>query len=386
MKKLREWLKYLVPFTLAVLVFAFITQFDETVAMFGSLFSKIIYLISRFAIGFGLAYFLNFPMRFMEKKFRFRRWLSILTTYLLFVMVLALMAMFVIPSMVESIQQILGTSQTYYSQIQELLNPAVLDLPAEALDTINGLLRSAADGTMNYLKNLLNMDILGQFVSRSVRTVMNIMFGAFISFYALLSKEKLVAAFKRFIFAVFPRRNSLDILSVFRDADVNFSKFIIGKALESVAVGLVSLAAYLVFGLPVPVFLAVVAAVTNMVPIFGPIIGGVVTGIILLGFDPMQMLTGVLICIAMQAFDGAVLGPKILGDACGLSPLVIIISITVGGDLFGLMGILLAVPVVGTFKNTVVTRIIGYRLSSRGFDPDDPAKPDELDGQMEMQE
>jgi predicted PurR-regulated permease PerM len=239
---------------------------------------------------------------------------------------------------------------------------------------------------MNYLKTLLDMDLLGQFVSRSVRTGMNIVFGLFISFYALLSKEKLVAASKRFIYAVFPRKISGDMLSVFHDADVNFSKFIIGKGFESVLVGLISLAAYLIFDLPVPVFLAIVAGIMNMVPIFGPIFGSIVTGIILLGFGPMQMLTGVLICIAVQALDNAALSPKILGDACGLSPLMIIVSITIGGDLFGLLGILLAVPVVGTLKHTVVARIIEYRLSTRGIDPDNPDNPGELDGQREIKE
>lgn len=388
MKKLREWLKYLVPFTLAVLVFAFITQFDKTVAMFGDLFGWIVYLISRFAIAFGVAYFLNFPMRYMERRFRFKRWLSITLTYVLFFMFIAIVMMFVIPSVVESIQQILGASQHYYRQIAELLNSISLrgDLPAEALEVINGVLRGAGDGLMSYLKNLMNMDILGQFVSRSLRTVTNIGFGLFISFYALHSKEKLAAAFKRFIFSVFPRKISSDTLSVLRDADVNFSRFIIGKVMESFLIGLISLAAYLIFGLPVPVFLAILAGLSNIVPIFGPIFGTVVTGIILLGFGPMPMLIGVLICIAVQALDAAVLGPKVLGDACGLSPLMIIISITVGGDLFGLLGILLAVPVVGTLKHTVVARIIEYRLSSRGIDPDDPENPGEMDGQMEMDE
>lgn len=386
MNKLKDWLKYLAPFTVAVLIFAFITQYDQTTSMFGKLLDKLIFLVSRFAIGFGVAYFLNFPMRYLERKFKFKRWLSITLTYVMVIALLALMVMFVVPSMVESIQQILGTSQTYYSQIQGLLSTWVPEMPEEAYEFINGILRQAADGVMNYLRTLMAMDVLGQFVSRSVRTLANIVFGLFISFYALWSKEKLASACKRFIFAVFPRKKADGVLSLSTEADINFSKFIVGKIWDSLIIGVISFVAYMIFGLPVSVFLAVVAAVTNMVPYFGPVVGGVITGIILLGFNPMYMLTGVLIVIAVQSLDGAVIGPKILSDACGLSALMIIISITIGGDLFGLWGILFAVPVVGTFKNVIVEKVLNNRLKSRGLDVEEPEKTpeDEIDGQVEM--
>lgn len=381
MKILKDWLKYLIPFTLGVIIFSFVTQYDKTIALFESLLSGGVYLVSRFFVGFGLAYFLNFPMRFLEKKFKLKRIFSILITYLLMVIIIFLVIWGVMPSLVDSVRQILNTSQTYYIQVQDLLNSFFGALSPSAQGVVNQTLRQASDGIMEYLKQLVSMDYLGSFLSRtlssSVRTLANIVFGLFISFYALWDKEKLVHMMKRLIYATWPQKKAEKTLSLSRDADYNFSRFLIGKVWDSLIIGVLSLIVYMIFGVPVPVFLAFVAGITNMVPYFGPFAGGLITAVVLLGFSPIDMITGVLIVIAVQTLDGAVIGPKILGDACGISPLLIIISITVGGDLFGLPGILFAVPVVGTFKQVIIDKLLNKRLKEQGLDVDEPDKYEE---------
>ena len=384
MKILKNWLKYLIPFTLGVLIYSFVTQYDRTIALFSDVFGGFFYLVTRFLIGFGVAYFLNFPMRFIEKTFKFKRWLSIIVTYIIALGFLTLIIWFVIPSLVDSVRQILSTGQTYYIQIQELLNRLSVAIPESARGTVDDVLVNASKSIMDYLSTLLSMDNIGStltnIVSSSVRTLMNIMFGLFISFYALWDKEKLMKSMKRFLYAILPNNRVEGAVGVCKDADHNFSRFLIGKFWESVLVGILSLILYLIFRLPVPVFLAFLAGVTNMIPIFGPIAGGAITGIILLGFGPVEMLVGVLICIAMQTLDGAVLGPKILGNAFGMSPILVIISITVGGDLFGIPGIILGVPVVVTIKHILINKFFKRRLRDKGIDDDE-----EIEGQIKME-
>lgn len=386
MKLIKDWLKYLVPFSLGVLIFSFITQYDKTVALFDSLLSGAVYLVTRFFIGFGLAYFLNFPMRFLEQKFKLKRIFSIIITYLLMIAIIFLIIWGVVPSLVDSVRQILNTSQTYYIQVQDLMNSFFGALSSSAQGVVNQTLRQASDGIMEYLKQLISMDYLGSFISRtlssSVRTLMNLIFGMFISFYALWDKEKLVHLMKRLIYATFPQKKADKTLALSKDADYNFSRFLIGKVWDSLIIGIVSLIAYMIFGVPVPVFLAFVAGITNMVPYFGPLMGGIVTAVVLLGFSPINMIVGVLIVIAVQTLDGAVIGPKILGDACGISPLLIIISITVGGDLFGLPGILFAVPVVGTFKQVIIDKLLNKRLKEQGLDVNEPDKHEETEDKV----
>jgi predicted PurR-regulated permease PerM len=386
MRNWKYWFKYIIPFALGVLVFSFITQYDRTVALFSTLLSGTLYLTKRFIIGFGLAYFLNFPMRFMERKFKIKRWASIILTYVIALGVIVMIVWFVAPSLVDSVSQILSTSQDYYVQVHNLVINIFGALPTDAQQFLNGTLRNLSDGIMDYLNDLISMDQLGgaltDILNSSIRTILNIAFGLFISFYALWDKEKLTLLMKRLLYAVWSKPRADKVLELSRETDVKFSRFIIGKIWESVLVGILSLIIYSVVGLPVPMFLAFVTGLTNVVPFFGPIVGGVINAIILLGFSPMNMLIGVIIVVAVQAIDNAVIAPKILGDATGLSPLMVIIAITVGADLFGLPGIFLAAPVVGTLKHVVVDKLLNRRLKEQGVDIDEPEKP--LEGQMEM--
>jgi predicted PurR-regulated permease PerM len=388
LKQWKYWFRYLVPFALGVLIFSFITQYDRTVALFNSLFSGAVYLTTRFIIGFGLAYFLNFPMRFLEKKFKLKRLLSIILTYIIALGIIVMIVWFVAPSLVDSVSQILSTSQDYYVQVHNLVQNIFGALPPDAQAFVNGAIRNMFDGIMDYLDDTTSMNQLSvaltDILNSSIRTIANIAFGLFISFYALWDKEKLILLMKRLLYAVWSRSRAEKILELSKETDNKFSRFIIGKVWESVLVGILSLIIYTVLGLPVPVFLAFVTGLTNVVPFFGPVAGGVINAIILLGFSPMDMLIGVIVVVAVQAIDNAVIAPKILGDATGLSPLMVIIAITVGADLFGLPGIFLAAPVVGTFKHVIVDKLLNRRLKEQGVDVDEPDKP--LDGQMKMEE
>jgi len=386
MKNWRYWLRYLIPFALGVLIFSFITQYDRTVALFNSLLGGAVYLTTRFLIGFGLAYFLNFPMRFLERKFKLRRWISIILTYVIVLGIIVMIVWVVAPSLVDSVTQILSTSQDYYLQVQNLVNNIFGALSSEAQEFVDKAIQDMSAGIMDYLGGMISVDQLGgtvgSILSNSFRTIANIAFGLFISFYALWDKEKLILLMKRLIYAVWPKHRAERVLELSRETGHNFSRFIIGKVWESVLVGILSFIIYLAVGLPVPVFLAFVTGLTNVVPFFGPVVGGIINAIILLGFSPMDMLIGVIIVVVVQVIDNAFIAPKILGDATGLSPLMVIIAITVGADLFGLPGIFLAAPVVGTLKHVIVDKLLNRRLKEQGIDVDEPDKP--LDGQMEM--
>ena len=119
-----------------------------------------------------------------------------------------------------------------------------------------------------------------------------------------------------------------------------------------------------IFSMPYALLISVIVGITNMIPYFGPFIGAVPGAIILLIIDPLTALGFVVLIFLLQQFDGLYLGPKILGDTVGLKPLWIIVSITVGGSVAGVLGMFLSVPVVAVLRY-LLNLYLEYRLEKR---------------------
>ena len=125
----------------------------------------------------------------------------------------------------------------------------------------------------------------------------------------------------------------------------------------------------MIFRIPYPVLVSVVVGVTNIIPFFGPIIGAVPCVMILLIVDPWAAARFGILVIALQQFDGNILGPKILGDSTGLSAIWVLVAIVVGGGLFGFPGMLLGVPTFAVLYS-LVREWTNARLESKGIDGD----------------
>ncbi|GHV35516.1 transporter [Clostridia bacterium] len=385
MKKLKEYAKYIPVFILGVVIIAFITEFDKTMATFQKVFGYLGFLIGRFAIGFGLAYFLNLIMRFFERKLKFKRVFSLITTYALFLGFLGLMGWLVIPAVAESVKGISTSVTTYYSKVMELLDGVLDQLTPEAAAMAADAIRNVVDTTTLFLRQLLSWDFLGGTLGSAGRSILNVAFGFLISMYALWDKDKLRNGAKRFVNSITSDHVGKITLRLAHDADHYFSKYIVGKSLDSLLVGVVSLVLFLVFGLPVAPFLAVVVMVTNLIPYFGPIIGGVICAVVLMGFDPMYALIGLLIVIGVQILDGSFIEPVIVGDSVDLSPLLTLVVITIGGDLFGVFGMFFAAPVVGTLKN-ILTEVMDARLKFKNGESGDEDEQKETPQAIEQPE
>ena len=165
--------------------------------------------------------------------------------------------------------------------------------------------------------------------------------------YILIEADKLANIFDRFMLS-FIKKDNLDLIHEYAFKSHNiFGKFIYGKFVDSVIIGLIALIGFGLMGLPFFPLLAFVVFITNMIPYFGPFIGGIpVVFIVLLIEGFMPALTSAIFIFALQQFDGLILGPRILGDSVGISPFWIICSITVFGSLFGFIGMFLGVPLI----------------------------------------
>ena len=347
--------------------YLFLSNFDEVRLRLNSL-GKV---IQPFVAGFALAYLLNIPASYLEKnfftRFKFRRMLSILTAYLLAVLLLAVLLSSVVPQVVQSVVDLVNNSEGYINN----LNATALWLSDRfgldqrelepLLISYQDLLRRAASLITAALPQLLDF---GMAVGNGLVTALTAVIS---SVYMLTSKHALIGQMRRVTYALLSRDKADRVLRISRQANEVFSGFIAGKIIDSAIIGVLCFAGMTIFRMQYALLISVVVGVTNVIPFFGPFIGAIPSIMILLIVDPWDALYFGIFVLALQQFDGNILGPKILGDSTGLSPIWVLVAIIVGGGLFGFAGMLLGVPTFAVLY-ALTREWVTDRLRARGLD------------------
>ncbi len=169
-------------------------------------------------------------------------------------------------------------------------------------------------------------------------------------------------------YAFFDEITAQKIIEVSRECNRIFSKYMIGKAIDSLIIGCLCFILMTIARLPYALLISLFVGITNMIPYFGPFIGAVPGVIILLISSPQQALIFAILILILQQLDGAVIGPKILGSSTGLQPMAIIFAIIVGGSFAGVLGMFLGVPVIAVLSY-LMTELINFMLKKKGKTP-----------------
>jgi predicted PurR-regulated permease PerM len=196
--------------------------------------------------------------------------------------------------------------------------------------------------------------------------LLNIIIGFIVSVYVLFDKEKFCAQSKKVIYALANPKVANEIVLVARKSHEIFIGFIVGKIIDSVIIGLLTYVLMSMVGLPYALLVSVIVGVTNVIPFFGPFIGAIPSAILLFLDNPINGLYFLILVVIIQQIDGNIIGPKILGNSTGLSSFWVIVAILVSGGLFGVVGMLLGVPVFAVLFY-LFTRLISYILRKKEF-------------------
>ena len=141
-------------------------------------------------------------------------------------------------------------------------------------------------------------------------------------------------------------------------------RFIYGKLLDSIIIGVLCFIGLSILKIPYTMLVAVVIGVTNVIPVFGPYLGGIPCAALILLTDPMKGLYFIIFIILLQTLDGNFIGPKILGNSTGLSAFWVVFAIVVGGGLFGVIGMLIGVPLFAVIYY-IITSLVNFRLKRK---------------------
>ena len=210
--------------------------------------------------------------------------------------------------------------------------------------------------------------------------IKNLVLGIFIAFYMLMAKESCKAYFRRFLNSFLSPKNVRAVIRFGKLADRSFGGFIEGQLLDAIVVGIISFITFSIFGIPVPLLLATIIAVTNVIPIFGPFIGGIPAAFIVLLTSPEKTLLFIVLIVIIQQIDGNIICPHIIGDKINISPLATIIAIITMGGLFGVVGMVIGVPIFSVVIHIINTytmnalRKKGLRTSIKDYYVGHPEK------------
>lgn len=380
----RKYLTIAVYATCAVIVSAIavmiIFNFDSVM----SKLSAVGAIASPIVIGIFCAYLLNPLMTNFEnglfrklstsenKKTRGKaRALSLTLTMLVVVMVLALVVIMVIPQLVENLVSIFSNMDGYIATIKNWLNDIFEDHP-EMIEFFGNPLDDFSDFIGRIWKQYSTelMGIAGNvaaMVWAVLDTMKNLIIGLTISIYLLARKEMFIGQTKKLIFSFLKVEKAQRFLGICREASKKFLGSIIGKIIEAFVVALLCFIGTTVMGLPYALLISAIMFVFNLIPYIGPFIGAIPCVILLLlSNDPIQALWFAIFVLVLQTVDGNILAPWILGDSTGLPAVWILISILVGGGLFGMLGMFLGVPVCAVvymlFKDFIENRLKKRKL------------------------
>ncbi len=270
--------------------------------------------------------------------------------------VLFILIRLLVPTVYDSVTSIYDNYSTYINNLIAFINRMLESNPELAAD-VTAMTRTVSNELANWVnEELLPMvtdllsDVTGFLVSvtsgvyRVLQVVLNILIGVVISCYLLYNREKFAASSKRLLYVVLGVRRSEQVQAVVRFANEAFTGFLTGKIIDSTIIGVITLVCCSLLNMPYPAFIAIIIGVTNIIPVFGPFIGAVPCTVIILMVNPVKALGFVVLIFIIQQFDGNILGPKILGNSVGINGFWIMFSIIVMGDLFGVVGMLLGVP------------------------------------------
>lgn len=285
------------------------------------------------------------------KKNRKRiRMISVVLTIVVILWIVYEFFALIIPELIRSIQSIIFQFPTYIGNLSDwaasLLenNPDLESVTNQIFEKYSARLMDFLNTSIlprvNSLLITLSSGVIGFF-----RAMWNFVIGFIISIYILGSKETFAGQAKKTVYAFFDTASANQIISNFRFIHTTFSGFISGKIVDSIIIGIICFICTSFIGTPYGILVSVIVGVTNVIPFFGPWIGGIPSALLILMVNPTQCLYFIILILIIQQFDGNILGPKILGDSTGLSGFWVIFSITIFSGMFGILGMIVGVPI-----------------------------------------
>lgn len=363
-KKRISWL--LIAITIVV-IYKMLDNFSSIQQWFGTLFA----IMKPFLIGILISYILFMPCKKIEnilKKSKLKiisrksRGLSVITTYIIFILIVIIVINCIFPILRDSIVELVSNVPGYYDTLVNKYN----ELPEDSILKSEIIRDRMSELTSIDIKQFLN--ISNDKIIEYIKNIIDIFSGIFdvfvsivVSVYILLQRNSLVNALRRFARAIFKKNTYETVNRYFTKANEVFFTFITSQLLDAVIVGILTTVAMMILRVKYAPLIGFMIGLFNLIPYIGAIVAvaiGILITLITGGFGKAVAMA--IVVIVLQQIDANIINPKILGSSLETSPLLVLFAITVGGAYFGILGMFLGVPIAVVIK-TVLTDFVDSR-------------------------
>lgn len=331
----------------------------------GNVLGTIFRIVNPFILGGSLAFILNIPMSFFERKLqtkknkkrnkktnkktnensKFLRVISIIFAILVILVILTIIITLIVPELVNVIGILIDNIPYYAEQLTILAEKYNLNIPNlnTIIEEANLDMETIKQNIVGVIPNLVTSSL--SFVGRLFSGVANFIIAIIFAFYILIDKEKLQKQITKILYAYFKLSNANKLINIGKVSRVTFKNFLTVQCLEATILGILCVIGLLILRIPYAIPIGILIGVTALIPVVGAFLGVIVGAVLIFAVNPIKVITFVIFVIILQQIEGNLIYPKVVGNSIGLPGMWVLFGVTVGGSLGGILGMLLGVPI-----------------------------------------
>lgn len=353
-----KYVKIIVTIIIAYIFIKIIDNLPVVIDIAGKWYT----IIAPFLLAFVIAYILNPIVNLFNKKAKIPRPLSIAITYILFLSIITIAIVFLGPKLYSSIIELVNNLPEITADIQNFVNNITADMQSQFNLAQNPFTNDTSTiiTTVSSLVLSLSNLLLSSAVSIT-SSIINLVLGFLISIYVLADKDTMLEFCRNLTLTVFGNKNGDRVIRFVNILNYKIGSYVGIKAIDSSIIALMAFIGLSIIGSKYVLLLTVIVGLTNMIPYFGPFVGMTVGAFINLFFNPVKALIVFLFLFGLQQFDGWYLDPKLIGNRVGLSPFLVILGVTIGGAIYGPVGMILGSPVMAVIKIYILKIMDRYK-------------------------
>jgi len=353
-------------------------------------------VVSPFVLGASLAFILNVPMRAFERLFskvsnlKLRRLLSVIVTFISVFLVLTLVFLLLIPQLIDTIQSLIPKLYTFITNTETTVtqflenNPEIMELVVNNTDFENFDWADLAQKAISFVGTSVSNIMSGAFTAIGSITgaLVDVVIALVFAIYCLFQKETLARQGRKLLYAFIPERISDNVIRILRLTNATFSNFLSGQCIEVCILGCLFAISMAIFRMPYIPLVSVLVAVTAFIPVVGAWVGCIFGTFFILVANPLQAVWFVIMFLVLQQIENNLIYPRVVGTSIGLSGMWVLVAVAVGGELMGVAGMFLMIPVASVIY-TLLREVTNKHLAEKQIQENKlQAQPPELNSKI----
>lgn len=362
----------------ALLIFALV-NYQVLLALLGALYR----ILSPFLAGFCVAFIMNELLKALERLWdkcdargkrrrrealrrKAKRPACLALSVLIVLSMISAMFLIIIPEIKstvtlisDSMPEYVHETEAWLAKASDFLGEHGIDVPKIDID-----IAKIADRITKSLSNMggsiFNLTVNA--TTSIVSSIYDVLLAFVFAIYLLAQKERLISQGKRILYAILPEKTYERLTGILRLSNHTFSSFVSGQLMEALILGVLCFIGMMLFRMPYAAAASILVGFTALIPLLGSFIGTGIGAFLILFVDPAKALGFILFIIVLQQLEGNLIYPKVVGKSVGLPGIWVLVAVTVGGDAFGVMGMLVGVPICSV-AYTLVREFVRHRVS-----------------------